>query len=101
MPDTLDGDGSPFVTAFIVKRTPNAQDLIIPPISAGGSTDYGRGRGGWTPGVAPMSTGGTGSNDFPTTPGAFQRRVKLNSPSFASQAAFIIKINNIGAVVTA
>jgi hypothetical protein len=91
------------VNAFVTKLNPTGTALVYSTylggsvdIPAAGNGDAGRGIAVDSSGSAYI-VGSSGSTDFPTTPGAFQR---VNKAYVGSYSAFVAKLNPTGSALT-
>lgn len=82
-PQTTSGGGS---DAFVTKLNPTGTSLVYSTFLGGISSDFGDGIAVDTAGNAYV-TGGTGSTDFTTTPGAFQTTLGGGSDAFIAKIA--------------
>jgi Beta-propeller repeat len=81
--------------AFVAKLNPRGTGLIYSTFLGGGATDTIAGVAIDQAGNAYVA-GGTNSNDFPTTPGAFQPTYANGSVAFGPADAFVTKLNPTG-----
>ena len=90
-------DGSTrYSDAFIAKLNANASTLVYSSFLGGGRYDVGEGIATDGSGAAYV-TGGTGSSDFPTTPGAFDTTCRV-CPN-GNVDAFVVKLNAAGSAL--
>jgi hypothetical protein len=81
--------------AFVTKLSANGSTLIYSTFLGGSNSDAGSSIAVDSAGNAYV-TGSTGSNDFPTTAGVFQRNCKLFDISSRCDSAFVTKLNALG-----
>jgi hypothetical protein len=86
--------------AFVTKVSPKGSALIYSTYLGGSGVDDGNG-GGIVVDSAGNAyvTGGTGSNDFPVTPGAFQTTCGGNNCAYPDFDAFVTKLNPSGSAL--